>query len=644
MTRATNYLRVAAAALFVMLVSAPAFAQHRGGTIVYHVQRSEFCWLQKAPLNDAEIDRIRSGALAKTIWCPAPNHWTPPRDYFRAGTVVELVITRGRFLSTYEATVNATVVRAVGPYIRGIDDAETLTPPKGAEDEPEKKGAISSQLLQNAATVGDEAEALLKQLRTEHGQAMANGRTARTLLQGLLGPAPVGTPGVPSLRVRTLAAFATALAGRSATAISGAPPYTDERAFTEMTRLADETAATVAQLNERLRARQGDVTTAFAALEGYLDTATVAQDRVTRAKGIPAALLKELQGYLPNGASFNEAQALLAELSKLRTELETLAASLNDSLLSTFENLNAMYGGSESTTPFSLLLGQWTSNQSVTISVKELPGFRRYGFADEVGSLRRSPPPAQGSAGGTAISPTVLGEPEAKGGTGGAAEKKKEAGEGDTPTEKPPSTTPPATPPSRTLIAQKAFTVHQFARASVTSGFVFSRMKTNTFGIEQVRAVDDEGKPRSAEGAPVFDRTPVISETTRFQSHYYVGLLYYFRERDLYPDAGRKGEVGLLIGYGVNEPLNFFLGLAGETKWGVSGAVGWHLGREKILAPGLVALTDPRDPRPYTRLADSVTAVPTETRAANALFGSVGFDLRVFAKVFGGATGTVKGN
>jgi hypothetical protein len=171
---------------------------------------------------------------------------------------------------------------------------------------------------------------------------------------------------------------------------------------------------------------------------------------------------------------------------------------------------------------------------------------------------------------------------------------------------------------------------------------VFSRLRTTQFGIEQVRAVDDEGKPVSKDGSPVFNRAPVTGDTKRLQSHYYAGLLYYFRERDLYPYAGRPVEAGLLIGYGLKEPLNFFVGLALETSWGVHLAGGWHLGRVKVLAPGIVPLTDPPATKPYTRLADDATDPPTRDRPASAVFGSIGFDLRVFGKIFGGATGTVK--
>ena len=701
-----RFVLAVCASLLLAAAETPAYAQQTmTNTIVYDVPSKVYCWLQRPQRAPAVAQALPRRPLpGDGEWtCPEEYRWRPEVDFFRAGSVVELVIVNGRFGSTYEPTVNAVAIVTLNPVIRGIDDAEKLKP--AAAGEPAEKhagvdpsllapGKISVESLEKSPEQAlKDASDLLQKLKALHALALKAADEVRPIIGTVVGPPGLASGIGPGMRLRRLAAFASALDQRTTTEVAAvpAPPsteYRNERLFQSFVEQTDLLIANVNQLNARMRELAPELASLGPhrdVLNEFLAAANDAATRVERlrqsrnqarerlgaaaAQGEPAqrrlaqdrqavlekmeAVLKELDLYLPNmpdGARYAEIRAVHDDIN----DIPVLSAQINVALPNIFDNINLLYSVSQSTEPFDLLIGQWTANQRVEFKVIEKPGFKRYGFAASISSRQNEKSKEDAATGGgVRVNPEALkddadtqktksgGTEKPKPETGGKPEKPEKKEEAAPEPQKPTESTKPPEP--RTLIAHKAFTVHQFARASVTSGFVFSSLRNNEFGIEQVRAVDDEGNPRKTDaGAPIFDRVPVKGESKRPQTHYYAGLLYYFKERDLYPGAAGTN-YGVLIGYGLTEQLNFFLGLSTEFKSGISTTIGWHLGREKFLAPGIVTMEDADADHPYTRLADSVTAVPVVTRPApKGIFGSVGFDLRVFAKVFGGATGTVK--
>jgi hypothetical protein len=375
-----------------------------------------------------------------------------------------------------------------------------------------------------------------------------------------------------------------------------------------------------------------------------------------------AAARNELRDYLPGGPRYQEARTAADSLRGLTTEMETLVRRINDGIETIFESVNALHRRSETTDepPFELFLGQFMKNSYVEFKLREVPGFTPYAFNTRVNAPTAAP--GQEKGGGTQPAGEGRSRPEGPvdlaalaaekgGGTGIAKDAQCPAATccccGACPEKEKKEEAPPK-PPEGKVIATRAFTVHQFARANVTSGFIISALRNRQYGVEQVRALDDAGAPRSdKDGGPIFDRAAFVGEAKRPQTHYYVGLQYYFRERDLFPGADDGWHPGLLVGYGINDPFNFFFGVNLETPWGLNFGGGWHIGREKFLAAGVVtrenANENPLIPVPertlYTRLAADVKEPPTvDRRRLDGFYFNIGFDLRVFKSVFGQAT------
>ena len=178
------------------------------------------------------------------------------------------------------------------------------------------------------------------------------------------------------------------------------------------------------------------------------------------------------------------------------------------------------------------------------------------------------------------------------------------------------ATSTPTPPPPGDVVAQGSFEVHEFDRAAVVAGFVFSRLHNNSYSA----------LPTSSNGTTTY--TAVLSSQP-FQPHVLIGVDYYFCPKDSFPTKGRGyhpklSDFGLLGGVSANALNNYFVGLAWEPTLGFNFGVGAHSGTEtRLQGP--------------PQLASST--VPTYDQRVTKLFFMAGFDLKIFRKIFGSVTG-----
>ena len=191
------------------------------------------------------------------------------------------------------------------------------------------------------------------------------------------------------------------------------------------------------------------------------------------------------------------------------------------------------------------------------------------------------------------------------------------------------SATPqPAAPAANSgkIIYTGNFDVHHFYRANIVAGFFASTLKNREFGLT------NNGQANASNVA-------VIGKARAPQIHYFAGLNYYFRQRDLFPGALTMRDYlwpGFLFGYGLDAPNNYLLGLNWEAKWGMNFAGGYHIGQESFLQTGIVPNV--------TVIPSGSTTPPTTNRFRGGAFVSFGFDLSVvkaaFGQLFGGGGGS----
>jgi hypothetical protein len=278
------------------------------------------------------------------------------------------------------------------------------------------------------------------------------------------------------------------------------------------------------------------------------------------------------------------------------------------------------------------------------VSVQETPGFQPYGFTSQVtvGSSDKAPgngqPPAGGNAGvNQGALNAQLGAIGVNPSNADTVKPKDKPGTEDVkPSDPKPGDLKPNIPPFRIDI-----TIHKYYRANLTAGFMVSSLRNREYGIGQVRSTDDSGKPVSGDDKlPKFDAVAVIGEARRPQTHYYTGLNYYFHERDAFPNAKVNYLTpGLLLGYGTDDAFNFMVGPNWETKWGVNFGLGWHVGRETFLKPGINPFTTGAAAGSYTILAAGTADPPTISRTrVHGLYINVGFDAKIFKTIFGGGS------
>lgn len=172
-------------------------------------------------------------------------------------------------------------------------------------------------------------------------------------------------------------------------------------------------------------------------------------------------------------------------------------------------------------------------------------------------------------------------------------------------------------PDAKSAVFQGNFEVHRFYRANIVAGFVASSLHTREYGVATTAQLDANGKPVvGANGAPVFNTTPVVGAARRPQLHPYVGVDWYFKAQDFFPGKGHFFRPGLMFGYGLDEVNSFFLGPNIETRWGLDIGGGMHVGRESFLAPGI-------EPGPNgTHLPDASKLPPLVNRTRIGIYGT----------------------
>ena len=291
----------------------------------------------------------------------------------------------------------------------------------------------------------------------------------------------------------------------------------------------------------------------------------------------------------------------------IRVHLPDTIATVNSGQGQLVERMNYIYDHSAASEPLikQIDLSKYSSNIVVYYAIHRIENFPRYAVttpvtADASGNA--------GNSGQAALLPTNVATSNAT----------------------PASSTSPATatgtssagpPVPGDVVAQGAFEVHQFDKATIVAGFVFSFLHNNNFAA----------RPTTSNGTTTY--TAVLSSNQRFQPHVLLGLDYYFKPKDTFPVNGgghhtRLSDFGVLGGVSLNSFNNYFLGIAWEPSLGFNFGVGAHFGTETTLQkPYQVNGTIPSN------------TVPTYEKRATGPFVMAGFDLQIFRKIFGKVTG-----
>lgn len=601
--------------------------------LVYDVKSpGQFCWLEKLTakgktLSAADISAI----LAGTKSCPAEYLFNNQMDFFRTGAVVQLFVIHGRLRSVFNITANGTEIQPELPQIRGIPDAQPAQAP--AAPGPGTKGGgvqvtpLTDDIVgkySDKAAPEKEIQRDLSILQLEYLKAQASNAKAMRAKSLLLGTSPFSALSLPGFTLGSIKAFADSLLVDTQSPLTQIP-FTDRALFEALAIRCDSLVESVQALNSRLtESKFADlVTSAQTDADTFKADAVVAAGNVakinTRFASESLSGIDALSHYLPTGDKYGEIETTEVSLQAGADEIPSAVDAVNSDLLSIFNNINTIYEHSETAQPFVVLIGQWAKNEVVQIELREVPGFKHYGFGEagdvQLGQSQEDQqqpsavpvrPPVQ-KLPGQQNNPTV--NDNSAQGHGSAS--KQSSGQG--PTEA-----------KGNLLETYSFSVHQFFRANVVSGFFASSLHDRAYGVEQIPG--SGGQPTQT--------VATVGDVTQPQVHYFVGLNYYFKQRDVFPGALRTSDYfipGAFFGYGVDDSKNFLLGPNWETKWGIDVGLGVHIGHETFLRKDIIAGTTP--------LASSATSPPTVSKPKLGTYFSVGFDLSVFKNVFGQLTG-----
>jgi hypothetical protein len=459
-----------------------------------------------------------------------------------------------------------------------------------APEIPEPRGMTSVDVAASAAkgaTSADVAKGVSVDVEAAYRAARSALDLALQKLDLLLGKTTtdVSAPGSTMSRMH---AFTDALKTDAAAAWKKSPSkFTDTAAFVSLLDRADALTNGVQGLNARIK-------DAF--------------DSVTAARSAAGLFV----GAAPGDA---RRKTIDDDLSALQTKENQVASEiglLNVAMVEALDTINALYRVSAEQRPFELTIGQFSGGRIVSFTVTEAKGFVPYVFVAvgiPVAAVAKSGPV-------TAASATLAKATEDK---ADETPKPKEA-------------------PKPAPFYTGGFEVHQVFRANIASGFIVSALRNREYGIQQVQATDETGQPVFKDHVPVYNKVAVVGEAKRPQFHYFVGVDLYFRNEDFFPGSRAAVIPSILVGYGINEPLNFFVGPNFETKLGLNIGFGWHFGRETFLAPGIipgpdgtVLPSDAKDPPTVKRFASN--------RFKDSYYINIGFDYRTFKSVFGGLVG-----
>jgi hypothetical protein len=316
---------------------------------------------------------------------------------------------------------------------------------------------------------------------------------------------------------------------------------------------------------------------------------------------------------------------LRKQLTQLESDLKTTVpdqiATVNARQSQLVERINFIYDHSAVTEPLvkQIDLSSYSGNLVVYYKIHRTENFARYAVVTPVvGNVGGVSP---GALALPAIAATPTANPATTQGTNASTITTTTTSVTGTTTAT--TTTPAATsssaPTTGDVVAQGSFQAHEFDRATVVAGFVFSRIQKNNF-----TAVSS-----TTAGATTYT---VGNPTQSFQPQVFLGVDYYLSPKDTYPNRTgsyhlKLSDFGALGGVSANTFNNYFAGVAWEPSLGFNFGVGAHMGTEKRLQN-----LNPGDAIPSS-------TVPTYDKRVTKLFIMAGFDLQIFRKVFGKVTG-----
>lgn len=573
-----------------------------------HVYRSEtLCWLEKTkvPLTVSSLSTMKT--------CPNDNIFNPATDIFRTGEVVRLLVIGQPFRTGFAITLSSVPIASNLPDIRGISNV-TPVADKPAEPAPAVKGpggtaAKSVQELQTINQADIEAA-----LRTVFERAIATLEPAEYALIDLVGDEQ-STTDSPRLQLKGIRLFAEELRKRTKTE-ADLKESTDEALFEEFLQGTDGLIFSIQSLNSNLQ---------YLGVNGLANEALKASDAFFNQgdeyRNVPTPN-ESLKKYLPSGKLYIDLAARTIKLRESTKAFRDHIRQINLLLLLLFGDMNEIYDQSKSKEPFQVFSRNWTENTTVEMRLNAERRYMRYGLAAALTSAA-----VQSSAGQSAEIQTgaakviVPGVTSAKEQAAGATPKTSDP----KPAEAKPNAASNAT---SDYVFTKSFDVHRFYVANVVAGFAASTLRNNEYSVNQQRTLDDNGNPLTNSGVPVFHPAAVVGDSTRPQVHYYAGVNFYFKPQDTFPLKNRKlFTPGIMFAYGLNDPMNFFIGPNIETKIGLNFGAGWHIGRERFLAAGI---------ENGSRLPADTKEAPTTLRTNwKAAYVNVGFDIAVVKSVWG---------
>lgn len=576
------------------------------------------------------------------------KEFSPMSDFFRTGTVIVLLVGRGKLLSQFSVKVDKIEVAENISAIRGLA-AEAASAPsttavtgKGATDiaAVPLKAESSSHYLESMQTdagveglqkeLSDQEENILKVYRYLQAEILSNGPTTRRVI-GPVSSTPLVT--MPGSTIADIQNFAKTIQA-SVTAQIGVQPFIDADMFDSLARNVDALVASVKLLNSSLKdkdfvaaasALQQDFTNARAQQTIFANNMAALRQALNSRSGQPRPDLTTIREHLNAGESIlgqtktaapqgngRSVETALGAKVGLPDALEADAkyylpppdglAQINALLASCMDGMNQIYDHSEQREPVRLSLGTYDKNYQVWYQIYEKANFTRYGF-------RPADLGTEGTTDGKSSSPLGAVRVASPADTSSDTQKNASAGKGS-------GTAQPQNQSSSQETAGKLvyggwFTVHQFYEANIISGFTASTLRNVSFSVRNNIAYQ--------------------SENSRPQMHPMAGLNYYvFGSRDLFPGRLHRNDYlkpGLFIGTALDQLNNYYIGFNWEIPNGLDLSLGYNVGQEKQLANGVIA--------GQTVLPTGTTTAPTVDRFRNAFYVSIGFDMRVFRAVFG---------
>jgi hypothetical protein len=313
---------------------------------------------------------------------------------------------------------------------------------------------------------------------------------------------------------------------------------------------------------------------------------------------------------MPRSIATDVRSRLTALEGNLNTTVPVMIAGINALQSQLVERLNYIYDRSAVTEALvkEIDLSGYSGNLVVYYKIHRVENFKRYAVVT----------PVVGNVGGAAGNALVMAlpPPAAPAAASGVAP----ASSTTSTTASTAAAAAPVAPPPGDVVAQGSFELHEFDRATVVAGFVFSRLHNNSFTAQ----------PTTSNGKTTY--TAAMSSQP-FQPHVFIGVDYYFSPKDTFPTRNRSyhlklSDFGLLGGVSANALNNYFVGLAWEPSLGFNFGLGAHSGTEtRLQAPYQVNSSIPS------------STVPTYDKRVTRLFVMAGFDLQIFRKIFGKVTG-----